>query len=495
MAGLLDPSWQQDGLSLSCRLRPGATLAADDSGLMATHPWGASRLDGVDPNVLATLEALAGGWLDGAAFATMCAEAGTLPQHVWVLERLGFLLSVRLLVAGEAFLTIEPCSYAARPPLELSGDAGRGLSRFAFLRRQGDRLVVESAVSAHRAHLHGEAALLLAADLARGEPAAAAGEAQQAAIGLLDAVGMLEGSESNGAGGCGEELLQTAEFHDLLLHRSSRFGRHDSAFGGSFPFLDEQPPTPAAAAHLADRSINLPRPSRQVVRERDPTLTQALEGRASKRDHGPRPLTLPQLGEFLFRCARVRSHYGPLPEANMPYQAADRPYPSGGGVHELELYLIANEVEDLRPGAYRYGGDRHVLEPLPLRPEPTTLMIGAAMQASASSRPPQLLIKIASRFGRVTWKYRAISYATTLKNVGVLYQTMYLVATAMGLAACALGSGDDVAGDEALGLASRSELGVGEFMLGTAAPQRSSQPTHRAEDTWEPMVEPNWGRD
>src|SRR5262249_6611843 len=161
------------------------------------------------------------------------------------------------------------------------------------------------------------------------------------------------------------------EFHDLLLHRSSRFGRHDAAFGGSFPFLDERPPAPAAAPRLAQHSIGLPRPSSRAVRERDPTLTQALERRSSEREHGPQPLTLAQLGESFFRCAGVRSHYGPVPEANMPYQAADRPYPSGGGVHDLELYLIASDVEGLRAGGYRYGGDRHVLEPLPPRPAAT----------------------------------------------------------------------------------------------------------------------------
>jgi SagB-type dehydrogenase family enzyme len=108
------------------------------------------------------------------------------------------------------------------------------------------------------------------------------------------------------------------------------------------------------------------------------------------------------------------------------------------------------------------------------------------------------LIKLASRFGRMAWKYRSISYATTLKNVGVLYQTMYLVATAMGLAACALGSGDDVAGDQAFGLAARSELGVGEFMLGNPLAKDESPPHPRdrhSESTWQPLVGPSWGFD
>ena len=45
-----------------------------------------------------------------------------------------------------------------------------------------------------------------------------------------------------------------------------------------------------------------------------------------------------------------------------------------------------------------------------------------------------MLITIAARFQRVSWKYAAMAYVTILKHVGVVYQTMYLVATARGLA-------------------------------------------------------------
>jgi SagB-type dehydrogenase family enzyme len=63
-----------------------------------------------------------------------------------------------------------------------------------------------------------------------------------------------------------------------------------------------------------------------------------------------------------------------------------------------------------------------------------------------------------------------MAYAATLKNVGVLYQTMYLVATAMGLAPCALGNGDSMLFAEATGIDPAVESSVGEFMLGSRPP-------------------------
>jgi SagB-type dehydrogenase family enzyme len=47
---------------------------------------------------------------------------------------------------------------------------------------------------------------------------------------------------------------------------------------------------------------------------------------------------------------------------------------------------------------------------------------------------PPVLIVLAARFARMTWKYEGIGYANLLKDAGGLLQTRYLVATAMGLA-------------------------------------------------------------
>jgi SagB-type dehydrogenase family enzyme len=61
-----------------------------------------------------------------------------------------------------------------------------------------------------------------------------------------------------------------------------------------------------------------------------------------------------------------------------------------------------------------------------------------------------------------------MAYATTLKNGGVLSQTMYLVATAMGFAPCALGGGNSDVFAEAAGTDYYAESSVGEFVLGSA---------------------------
>jgi SagB-type dehydrogenase family enzyme len=52
-----------------------------------------------------------------------------------------------------------------------------------------------------------------------------------------------------------------------------------------------------------------------------------------------------------------------------------------------------------------------------------------------------------------------------LKDVGVVFQTMYLAATAMGLGACAVGTGDAEAFAAATGLDPEHETSIGELCL------------------------------
>lgn len=78
-----------------------------------------------------------------------------------------------------------------------------------------------------------------------------------------------------------------------------------------------------------------------------------------------------------------------------------------------------------------------------------------------------MLLIITARFGRLFWKYHAIGYSLILKHIGVLYQTFYLVATAMQLAPSAIGAGNSEQFCKVAGLNEYEESSVGEFSLGS----------------------------
>ena len=148
----------------------------------------------------------------------------------------------------------------------------------------------------------------------------------------------------------------------------------------------------------------------------------------------------------------------------------ERPFPSGGALYELEVYPVVTTVRGLRAGHYHYDSARPVphlvREDGPLARRPAD----RATRAANLVRAPQVLLVISARFGRVMWKYQSMAYALTLKNTGGLTAAMYAVATAMGLAPCAVGGSDSGLFARATGLAATKGSTVGEFVLGSAPP-------------------------
>lgn len=188
-----------------------------------------------------------------------------------------------------------------------------------------------------------------------------------------------------------------------------------------------------------------------------------LEDRRSIREHDDdHPLCLDQVAELLYRCARTR-HVG----CGQGMEVQSRPYPSGGAMYELELYPVVHNVVGLTPGMYHYDAYAHQLTLVCQPNGATRTLLETARLTTGSSRLPQLLLVISARFGRVMWKYEQMAYSLIIKHVGVLFQTIYLAATAMGLAPCALGAGDVDSFAEATGRDPLVESSVGEFLIGS----------------------------
>jgi len=110
-------------------------------------------------------------------------------------------------------------------------------------------------------------------------------------------------------------------------------------------------------------------------------------------------------------------------------------------VHELGALPARDQVEGVEPGLYHYDGVTHALEPVAPAGPATDLLVQQGRSAGLMTSDPQVLLTVTARFGRVMWKYDTIAYSLIL-NTSVLFQTIYLVATAMGLAVCGLGGGD-----------------------------------------------------
>ena len=193
------------------------------------------------------------------------------------------------------------------------------------------------------------------------------------------------------------------------------------------------------------------------------------ERRSTRDFDGAHPITLAELAQFLDGTARVQGEFQSAldhGEGSPELTYTVRPYPSGGASYELELYLAVDACEGLPRGFYHYDSGGHALVPIDVRTGALDAMLGGAAAAMGANAAPQILITIAARFGRVSWKYSSLAYALILKDVGVLMQTLYLMAADMELGACAIGSTNIDLFAKMTGLEFHIEGAVGQFALG-----------------------------
>jgi SagB-type dehydrogenase family enzyme len=156
--------------------------------------------------------------------------------------------------------------------------------------------------------------------------------------------------------------------------------------------------------------------------------------------------------------------------ATHPIDVARRLYPSGGCRHSLEIYVLIHRCPSIENGAYRYEPFDHTMDLLRREDAPIlTLLREAQVSTGVLQDLPSALLVFTSRLYRVTEKYQSIGYRLVLLEVGALYQTIYLVATALGLSVSAIGTGDSDCFSEALGTDYFAEPSVGEMIVGGAS--------------------------
>ncbi|OEO32237.1 hypothetical protein VW23_012395 [Devosia insulae DS-56] len=336
----------------------------------------------------------------------------------------------------------------------LSPDARLTLSSFALVRRVGGGLLLESPLSDAAVRLTAAALPLLGVLDGRParEVAAAVGDDLAACLPLLlDAQLLVSGaSEQGGLTGHEGVSLGTWDFHDLLFHARSRGGRHAYASGAVYG-REAVATEPVAHKTLpAGERFAMPPPSALPPVK----LGQVLRDRHSIREHDDAdPITLTEVATVL--------HHAIQPSAR-----SSRPYPSGGGLYEQEIYLCVRACAGLPRGFYYYDSRGMNLVRLPASDDDMNGIMGSARASLDAKAPPQVVVSIAARFALVGWRYRSIAYATMLRNAGALYQTFYLVAQALGLAACGIGNGDIDRFQRITGQSFLEEGTVGEFALG-----------------------------
>lgn len=256
-----------------------------------------------------------------------------------------------------------------------------------------------------------------------------------------------------------EEPFATWEVHDALFHAVSRGGKIDDGVwppGGTYRFRSRLEPLPARRAATGGERLRLPQPRPAAL----PPLDVVLRSRRSRRRWAATRVDTQAVSDLLHHAARTQ---------DVQEDTLHRPYPGGGGLHAINLLLLTSDQIEFGAGVWRYDHEQHELEWV----SASSAAGAEKLRADVGRFPwcrgtPPLILVLTCRFGRMHYKYQRMSYAAILKEAGGLMQNLYLVATALDLACCALGFGDSESCAGLLGRDFFSETSVGELVMGPA---------------------------
>lgn len=216
-------------------------------------------------------------------------------------------------------------------------------------------------------------------------------------------------------------------------------------------------PAPRAHHTFASASVvQLPDRSSATWHSRD--LLELLYQRRSDRKFGDMPIALESVAALLQVSAGIV-------EVDEETQTVFKTSPSGGGRHPTEVYVYVRAVVGVSPGVYHYDPSAHTLSQLggPCADDSLAHIVGEQAWVGSSG----MVVFFTSVIERSMWKYHsARTYRLLHLDVGHLSQTVYLLATSLGLGMTFTSAVRDELAEQLLGIDATSELVMGCAVVG-----------------------------
>jgi len=167
--------------------------------------------------------------------------------------------------------------------------------------------------------------------------------------------------------------------------------------------------------------ISLPQPSKSSV-----SLDEALASRRSVREYTHEPVSFEAISRILWACQGVVGG------------GERRTAPSAGALYPLEIYLVAQRVDDVEPGLYKYKPKANTLTTI--QQQELTARLAARALEQESVRNCAACIIITADVSRTAVKYGGRAERYVLMEVGHAAENVLLEAAALKLGAVPVGA-------------------------------------------------------
>lgn len=219
------------------------------------------------------------------------------------------------------------------------------------------------------------------------------------------------------------------------------------------------PPPPMETPFEGRRRIDLPSPDALGAAPLE--FKSLVDGRSSVRKYAETPLSLQELSYLLWCTQGVKSIVG-TPDRT---SAVFRTVPSAGARHALETYVLANRVQGLGAGLYRFLSLEHQLGEISTEEGLADQFARACLDQAMVGRAAATFLWVAVP-ARMAWRYGERAYRYLYLDAGHACQNLYLAAESIDSGACAVAAFDDDQLNQLLGLNGRDAFVIYEAAVG-----------------------------
>jgi SagB-type dehydrogenase family enzyme len=251
------------------------------------------------------------------------------------------------------------------------------------------------------------------------------------------------------------------EFHDQFFHSATVHGTGTTGrYGATYPGRMTETALPPWSHYVSSQRGEFLAP---LTTYDTSELYRILTRRRTVRRFKPRAVEIETLKSLCNLALRTLS----IEKRSSDYEAF-YPYASGGARDEIVTIIASRDGPELC-SLFIYVNHRDRLfrvSNTTTEPDHVLSHLNSIVQGEASTAAAPVALLFALDHSRMSMKYEAVAYATALRNVGGIYQTISLAAEVAGLGVCAIGGGWGFLEKNVLKSMLGSHVLIGAMLLG-----------------------------
>ena len=239
-----------------------------------------------------------------------------------------------------------------------------------------------------------------------------------------------------------DDIYKYREFLKDTIRLKIDFTRTDQSLGKQIPLIEKP--------FNKDKEIFSLPPVDNLINKDKTLLSAAFKKRKSHRKFLPESLSIEEISYLLWATQGIRKKVRDV---------VLRTVPSAGNRHSLETYLLVTNVEELKPGVYRYLPLEHRLVFESFEDNLQKKIVEATLGQYFIGTAPVVIVWTSIPY-RMEWRYSKAAHKVIAIDVGHVCQNLYLACEAIKAGTCAVAAYNQELMDKLIGIDGEDEFTI-----------------------------------